>query len=609
MFPRALFTLDGAKRALAVSAAFSLLEALFTVAQSVCLARAIVYVWQAYKESAALDAPLLTGLLAGFAAALILRQVTLNAHEKSTQKFANICTANLTTRVAQSLYTLGPAHTKAQGSSAFVAQIVEGTDQVVDYISQSVLKWPRAIVLPATILVAVFAFDWVSGIIVLVCWPFAIIFMQLIGQSAGAKARARYAEFSRMSNSFVDITRGLATLKSFGIEGRFARVVFDMSERFRRLTLETLKVAMLSSAVLDIFATLSLAGVAIMLGFRLVEGTILFLPALTVLMLVPEFFAPLKALGENYHATLEGQTALNDFLDLIDQAHTPASKNAQNAECVTSDTFGTLEPKLFAQGVNSIEFDQVVHCFSEGIGSLGPVSFSASAGQIVGVFGKSGAGKSTLLNLVAGFIEPQGCQILVNGKCVPAPALGADAWRAHVAYIPQSPTIFNASLRENVAFYNPGATDEQVTRALDAVGLAPLLGQLPQGLDTQLGPGARAISGGQVQRLALSRALCDPARTVWLLDEPTAHVDFAEEERLVNLISSLSPGKIIFVASHSKTWHACVNAHIYISDGGDATFNESPAAQDCLSVQPHAGTHASQSHTPRRAKGQVSAQC
>lgn len=318
--------------------------------------------------------------------------------------------------------------------------------------------------------------------------------------------------------------------------------------------MKTLRVATLSSTVLDLFSTFSLAAVAIMLGFRLVDGTLVLFPALLVLILVPEYFKPVRDFASDYHASLDGKNALITIQQLIGQRDEDAAARAARAnEAVPA---WDADARLEVRDLGFSYPDAAV---------LHDVSFSVQGFRKVGIVGTSGAGKSTLVNLLGGFAAPTEGALVVNGE--DAGTLGCAAWQKQVVYIPQNPYLFHATLRENIAFYAPDAAEGDIERAVRVMGLEDVVAELPDGLDTLIGEGARALSGGQAQRIALARALLDPSRRILLFDEPTAHLDIETELELKERMLPLMEGRLVFFATHRLHWTRDMDLVLVMEDG------------------------------------------
>lgn len=558
MFDRAIFGLDGIKPIMASVVALTIARALAVVGQAVGLAQAIVGIWQGN----ALEAQL--GWIALFFCCFVARQAILAAQDRMLDRYAYGQADSLRDSLLQAVFEAGPALVSRRGSAAVVNSAIEGAEHVAAYIALIIPKMTAVAIVPLVLLIAMIPLDLVSAFIALVCFPFIILYMIMIGYTAKDDAAKRHGEFERMSNHFIDSLRGIDTLKAFGRSREHADRIFAVSERFREATMKTLRIATLSSAVLDTFATLALAAVAIMMGFRLVEGTLSFLPALTVLIMVPEYFRPIREFASDYHASLDGRTSFAAINDIIEDARTLRSQAETN------------QPSLPPESLTSpaIAFENVSFDYG-GYSALSDISFSVEAPCKVGIIGASGSGKTTLLNLLSGFADPSSGSMRI--RTTPLNTLHHPQWQAHATFIPQDPYLFHASLRDNVAFYHPHATDEEVAHALEAVGLDALVHELPQGISTPIGAGERMLSGGQAQRVALARAFLDHSRTVLLFDEPTAHLDVETELELKGHMLPLMENKLVFFATHRLHWASDMD-YVIVIDRGRIAWQGTPDA-------------------------------
>ena len=548
MFDKAIFQLPGARRAIAVLVAFSLARALLTVGQAFSLASAFTNLWGGAPVSD--QAPFVIGFLICF----IGRQGVTWGQDAYLEKFAAARTDELRDRLLRTLFSRGTELVAQRGTGNLCSLALEGIDQVETYLHLMMPKLTNVIVVPLVLLMWIFPLDWVSGVIALVVFPFIILYMVMLGYTAKNEAARRYREFGVLSNHFVDSLRGLDTLKFFGRSKARGRDVFATSERFREITMKTLRVATLSGAVLDVFATLSLAAVAIMLGFRLVDGSVALFPAMFVLILTPEYFRPVREFAADYHASLDGKNALADVLEVAAGAEEPPT--ASRGESFAIGPWGEGST-LAVRGVGYTYPGASAP-------SLSDIAFDVHGCMKVGIVGLSGSGKSTLLRLLAGFADPSDGIVLVDGAPV---GLRSESWRGQATYIPQDPYIFHATVRENMAFYRPGASEDEIQAAVDAMGLREFIDSLPQGLDTLIGEGGRAVSGGQAQRIALSRALLDPSRRILLFDEPTAHLDVETEMELKERMLPLMEGRLVLFATHRLHWMANMDWMLVVENG------------------------------------------
>ncbi|WP_080797473.1 thiol reductant ABC exporter subunit CydD [Arabiibacter massiliensis] len=554
MIDRALFALEGIRGALAALLALATARAALVVAQAWALASAIVHLWE--------GAPLLdqAPLIALFLACFVGGQGVRYAQDSFLDRYAYARIDDLRGKLLRAVFTEGSRIVQAEGSGSVSALVLEGIDQVETYLRLILPKIVCVVVVPLVVLLCTFPVDWVSGLIMLVMYPVIVFYMGLIGATAKAAASRQHDEYRRLSNHFFDSMRGIDTLKLLGQGRRHGERIFEVSERFREATVKTLRLATLSGSVLDLISTLSLAAVAIMLGFRLVDGSIAFFPALFVLVLVPEYFKPIREFASDYHASLDGKNALASIQAIV--ASAPAGDASEG-----EDSGGAGIPAWDEESV--LELADVGFSYP-GREALSGVSFAARGFERIGVIGASGSGKSTLVNLLGGFSAPSAGGVRAAGREVAD--LRDPSWQRQVLYIPQDPYLFHATLRENIAFYRPGASEEDVERAVGVVGLDALVAELPDGLDTVVGEGARALSGGQAQRIALARALLDRSRRILLFDEPTAHLDIETELELKERMLPLMEGRLVFFATHRLHWVHDMDAVLVLEDGRVAWF-------------------------------------
>ncbi len=555
MFDKAILQLPGARRAFVVLLFFAVLRSLLVVGQAASLAFALSNMW----GGESLDDQVLC--VAAFFACFMSRQGVSWGQDVYLERFAADRADELRARLLRSLFTRGSELVTWRGTGNLCALALEGIEQIETYLRLMMPKAANVVVVPLILLAWIFPFDWVSGLIALVVFPFIILYMVMIGHSAKSESARRYREFGQLSSHFVDSLRGLNTLKFFGRSKDRGGEVFAASERFRTITMKTLRIAMLSGAVLDVFATLSLAAVAIMLGFRLADGTVMLFSAAFVLILTPEYFRPVREFAADYHASLDGKNALAAVFEMVGEG----SGVLEGAQEGSGKAGSAGDISLWNEN-STLAFKDVDYVYPGASAStLSQISFDVRGCVKVGIVGLSGSGKSTLLRVLAGFSSPSGGTIVVNGR--PTQSLHSASWQAQATYIPQDPYIFHATLRENMTFYRPDASVAEVQSAVDVVGLREFVDELPQGLDTLIGEGGRAVSGGQAQRIALSRMLLDPSRRILLFDEPTAHLDIETELELKERMLPLMEDRLVFFATHRLHWMADVDV-VLVMDGG-----------------------------------------
>lgn len=552
MIDKAIMRLEKIRQMFGLLAGFAFLQAIFIIGQAWMLSAAITHLWEGHtlKE--------VVGSVLGFFFFFMARHVITYLRERLLDNYAQEQAKKLRTQLLQKIFKLGPTVVQAHGTGNVTTMTVDGISQVENYIHLILAKMMNMMIVPWVILVVVFYYDWVSGVILLLVFPLIIIFMIVLGYAAQSKADRQYRSFQILSNHFIDSLRGIDTLKLFGMSKSYEKGIYQTSEQFRKATMSTLRIAILSTFALDFFTTLSVAIVAVFLGLRLLNAEILLFPALTVLILAPEYFLPVRDFSSDYHATLDGKnamTAIREILELPENEVAPIAIAPWNES-------STLD-------LSELSFD-----YGQGSG-LQPVNLQVSGYQKIGVIGMSGSGKSTLMNVMSGFLTPKQGSILFNGE--ETTSFKQEDWQKQLIYIPQNPYVFRASLRENIAFYTPEADDAAIMQAIEVAGLSELFAQLPDGLDTLIGEGARSLSGGQAQRIALARAFLDKNRKVLILDEPTAHLDIETEVELKNRMLPLMENRLVFFATHRMHWMHQMDYILVLEEGKlveAGTFNE-----------------------------------
>ena len=542
MIDKAVFELPGIKRVLGALCGFAVGQALCIIGQALSLSTAITNLW--YGGALADQAI----WIAAFFLCFVGKQGVVYAQEGFIDRYAYERADALRSDLLHTIFATKAQVVRQSGTGSVTAAVLEGIDQVETYFRLILPKMTALVVIPALLLIVAFPLDWVSGFIMLVAFPFIILYMAILGRTAKEKASAQHRTFQIMSNHFIDTLRGIDTLKLFGASKGYGETIYEVSERFRVASMKTIGVATVSSFVLDLFSTLSIAAVAFMLGMRLLDGTLVLFPALAVLVLAPEYFKPIKNFASDYHASLDGKNALSSIQALVKPVGDAPAEHPIPAWTETSELV-----------VDNVCFSYPEHT------ALSDISLEARGFKKYGIVGASGAGKSTLINLLGGFCTPEGGSIAIDGMRVP----GFDQadWQKQVIYIPQDPYIFHATLRDNIAFYHPQASAAAIANAVEIVGLDELVAELPEGLDTLVGEGARPLSGGQAQRIALARAFLDDSRKILLFDEPTAHLDIETEMELKERMLPLMEGRLVFFATHRLHWMQDMDEIVVMEDG------------------------------------------
>ncbi|MDE2611674.1 MAG: thiol reductant ABC exporter subunit CydD, partial [Burkholderiales bacterium] len=396
-----------------------------------------------------------------------------------------------------------------------------------------------AVVVPAIILLAVLPADPWSALVLAITAPLVPVFMVLVGQAAEHASEQRWMRLRRMGARFMDALSGLTTLRLYRAAAREQALLASTGEAYRRETMAVLRIAFLSALVLEFFATVSIAVLAVLIGFRLMWGHLAFEPGLFILLLAPEFFLPLRQLGVRRHQRMEAAAAAEDLVGLLATNGPPGDTFAAPSTAPAPVAFQASRVALACEGLSfGYAPDRQV---------LRGLDLTVAAGTTITVVGASGGGKSTLLALLMGFVEPAAGRIFVNGQNLSG--LEMSAWRRHIAWVPQRPHVFHGTLRENLLIAAPHADQLQLQRAIHAAALAPVVARLPQGLETPLGERGFGLSGGECQRLALARAWLRDAPLL-LLDEPTQHLDSALSADVDAALASLCEGRTVVRVAH-----------------------------------------------------------
>lgn len=549
MIDRLLFSLAGIRSALMRCSMFSLAMGLLIMGQALLLTISLTALW--YGQSLESQLP----YLAGFAACFIARQIIENIQGNWLDTYATTRADEFRVRLLELSFAEGRTLLQQQGTGNFATLLIEGIDRVEAYIRMVLPRMTRLTIVPIMLLVLILISDWVSGIIALLVFPAIILQMVLIGHTASLEAGKQHREYQRLANHFIDSLRGIDTLKLFGRSRSQTENIYESSERFRKATMKTLRVATLSGAVLDAFSTISIAAIAVMLGFRLVDGSLALFPALFVLVLIPDYFKPIREFASDYHASLDGKNALRTITELLEG-------NSFDAEVAPSAEASMVDPLRDPDLQVELRDISLVY---DSHNALQNISLTLSETQKIGIIGPSGAGKSTLTHILAGLTSPTSGSIVLDGSSVTS--LERDDWRAHVAYIPQNPHIFHASLRDNLTFYHPDASQDAVNQVVKLMELDSLVKSLPHGLDTIIGEGAHALSGGQEQRIAFARAFLHPDCRVLIFDEPTAHLDIETELELKARMIDLMEGKLVILATHRLHWLPAMDTVVLLREG------------------------------------------
>lgn len=467
---------------------------------------------------------------------ILLRMVATFCQEQTAGRLATLAKQDLRHKIWHHLLKLGPFTGERHGD--VVHLMTDGLESVEAYIARYVPQMLYAMMIPLIMAIAIIdAAPWVA-IILLITFPLIPFFMILIGKKAESMNKEQWERMSFLSGHFLDVLQGIVTLKLFGRSEEQVDVIARLSAEFRDSTLRVLRVAFLSALVLELVSTISTALIAVYMGMALLYGHETFLPAFFVLLLAPEFYAPLRQLGAAFHTGMAGQVSLakiDAFLTL--PIEEPVSGSVKKADLNTIEFKGIS----YAYGVHG-EVDSA----AQPVYAVEDIKFTLRRGHIAMLVGGSGAGKSTLAHLLLRLMQPTRGEILVDG--VNLITMDADFWRENVTFVPQQPHLFRGTLRENITF-GRDVSDEILWQAVRDAEAEAFVNSLPDGLDTMLGEGGMGLSGGQRQRIAIARAFIKQA-PVLILDEVTAHLDVETEQSLATALQRLMANKIVLLIGH-----------------------------------------------------------
>ncbi|MGI2179102.1 heme ABC transporter permease/ATP-binding protein CydD [Shewanella frigidimarina] len=457
---------------------------------------------------------------------LFVRALLAQVRERISFEAGKRLRTDIRQAVLNKLVALGPVFIKGKPAGAWATLVFEQVEDLHDFYAKYLPQMMLAGFIPLLILACVFPLNWAAGIILMTTAPLIPLFMILVGMGAADANRKNMQALSRLSGHFMDRLKGLQTLKLFNRGEAELVNIEHASEDFRARTMSVLRLAFLSSAVLEFFAAVSIAVLAVYFGFSYLGHLdfghygvqVSLFTGMFVLILAPEFYQPLRDLGTHYHAKAQAIGAAEALVELLDyQVNTPAKIHSTSLNMA----FAAESINIQAIGVEVFSLD--------GQRLAGPISFTLPAGEHWAIVGPSGAGKTSLLNALLGFLPYQG-SLLINGQELSQ--LNVAQWRQHLAWLGQDPQLFHGTVRENVALANPQLNDAQIMTLLEQADISEFVKQQPLGLDLVISDQSAGVSVGQAQRFALARALAQPAK-LFLLDEPTASLDAQSEQSVL----------------------------------------------------------------------------
>jgi ATP-binding cassette, subfamily C, bacterial CydD len=535
---------------------------LAAVLQAFLLSRLIhgVFIDARPVEALGRDLGLLAAILAGRALLMGLREIAGFAAGARVRETVRL-------ELVDRIFAAGPAFTRREESGALGSVLLEQVEALQDFFALFLPQLALAVLVPLTIAAAVLPVSWAAGALLLLTAPLIPFFTVLVGMGAESISQKNFQALGRMSAHFLDVLQGLATLKLFGRSRAEGAEIARVSAEYRRRTMSVLRVAFLSSAVLEFFASLAIALVAVYLGmgflgyfqFGAYGRPLTLADGLFILLLAPEFYLPLRELGAHYHARAQ---AIGAAERLRAVAETPLTAGATGRRSLPAD-----------QGLQ-------VRCVDLWFGyedgrppAVQGVSLDLRPGQSVALVGGSGAGKSTLLFLLMGFLQPQRGEIRVGE--IPLAQVDPLAWRRRIGWLGQNPVLFCGSIAENIRMGRAEAAPDEVREAAARAGVLEFARQLPHGLETRVGEFGAGLSRGQAQRVALARALLRDAPLL-LLDEPTAGLDAETERRVLDAVDAMRGDRVVLTVTHRLADIRRAD-RIYVMESGRIVEGGTPA--------------------------------
>ncbi|MEZ9600886.1 cysteine/glutathione ABC transporter permease/ATP-binding protein CydD [Vibrio sp. 10N.286.46.A8] len=539
-----------AKRWLMIAISLGVLSSVFLIAQAALLASIL---HQLIIEN--VDKSELVGHFAGLALSVVGRAGCTWGREIAGYRCGEQIRVYIRQLILDKLRELGPAYIKGKPAGTWATLLLEQVEDMQDFFSRYLPQMSLSVMIPFIILVVVFPVNWAAGLIFLLTAPLVPMFMALVGMKAADANRKNFKALQRLSGHFYDRLQSMTTIRLFDRTNAETEVLKGASEVFRTRTMDVLKIAFLSSAVLEFFTSISIAMTAVYFGFTYIGelnfghygvGITLF-AGLFILILAPEFYQPLRDLGTFYHAKQQAVGAAESIVEFLETDITKVK---------SGDT--QLDP---AQGIN-IEAQDLKVLSPEGVQLVGPISFALNTRQSTALVGPSGAGKTSLINAILGFMPYEG-SLKING--IELRDLDLASWRKTISWVGQNPLLLHGSIRDNVTLGTHDIADQVVENALEQSFASEFVNE--HGLDYMISDRSGGLSVGQSQRLALARAMIQDGQ-FWLLDEPTASLDTRSEQLVMKGINSNIESRTALLVTHQLAPLKSVDNILVMRDGG-----------------------------------------
>jgi ATP-binding cassette, subfamily C, bacterial CydD len=560
--PRLLRYAAAARGYLVLTVGLGLATTALILAQAGLLAHALAV------PAAGIGVAALGATLAVLLAVLAGRAVAAYGGELAALRAAAAVKSQLRRKLTAHVVRLGPAWLGGQQTGELATLSTKGLDALDPYFARFLPQLILAFLVPVAVLVRVGLADWISALVIAVTLPLIPVFAVLIGLQTRAQTERQWRLLARLGGHFLDVVEGLPTLKLFGRAQAQATVIREVTDAHRHATMRTLRVAFLSALVLELSAAVATALVAVEVGLRLLAGHIPYQTALLVLLLTPEAYLPLRAVGLQFHASMEGVTAAGRACEILD---TPLPGASQLQEPVPAGRGLASGPPAPADLHRDFIFLNGASLMYPGRdrAALDRVSLTIRPGERVAIAGPSGAGKSSLLALLLRFAAPTGGRIEAGPPGAPRTDISAfdlAAWRRQLAWVPQHPYLFDGTVASNIALGCPDASAADIAHAAALAGAAEFIGALPRDYRTPLGERGARLSAGQRQRIALARAFLQDAPLL-LLDEPAAHLDPLTARMILDTIERLMIGRTVVLITHGPGWSGGADRTVRLDQG------------------------------------------